>query len=376
LVSGWSADWDKALVAALERAPSRRYPLYWDRRSSKGDTAQRLLQARAGHTIHALSADDLFRDLLASVEALDRLAEPPLTTAMAVARLKRYLPNPIHRIDLHDLVMAATERVTQHVKEQPLHLPESGWAELQDVYERHLEATTPLLHLLSAGVRHDHDDAHAALWLDVLQRLLNVRRLANEFSEVLDQARHYPALLALQTMGVTAVCQGRDALLLHMLTEVEWRNPYYPNELAPAAQVLHIERVLNHYHISSLPRWDGNQLKYPASRMLKEDLRDVLRESVPDDTEYQQVVHSYEYRIGLAQESMQDLPGSYRAARGEYFLDRWADTGGPEAEMAFRKTAEATGPNWSWWSLVGGQDSLDEHLLAYRETIEELRRRR
>jgi hypothetical protein len=28
IISGWSADWDKALVAAMERLKSRRYPLY------------------------------------------------------------------------------------------------------------------------------------------------------------------------------------------------------------------------------------------------------------------------------------------------------------------------------------------------------------
>jgi hypothetical protein len=42
IVSGWSADWDKALVAAHRRVRSRRrrYPLFWDSRSSKGEAAK------------------------------------------------------------------------------------------------------------------------------------------------------------------------------------------------------------------------------------------------------------------------------------------------------------------------------------------------
>lgn len=61
LISGWSAEWDKALVAALERGPSRRYPLYWDARSSRGPSALRLLAQHRGVVVPASSADELFR---------------------------------------------------------------------------------------------------------------------------------------------------------------------------------------------------------------------------------------------------------------------------------------------------------------------------
>jgi SIR2-like domain len=63
LVCGWSADWDRALVAAIERSPTRRYPLYWDSRSSKGSSAQELLAARSGIGVPASSADELFVQL-------------------------------------------------------------------------------------------------------------------------------------------------------------------------------------------------------------------------------------------------------------------------------------------------------------------------
>ena len=111
IISGWSADWDTALVAALERLKSRRYPLYWDSRSSKGETARRLLAQHSGVVTPASSADELFTGLVDRIDALDRLAEPPLTTAVAVARLKRYLPDPVRRIDLDDLVTGAVSAV-------------------------------------------------------------------------------------------------------------------------------------------------------------------------------------------------------------------------------------------------------------------------
>jgi hypothetical protein len=46
-----------------------------------------------------------------------------------------------------------------------------------------LAATTPLLHLLVAGVHHDEAGVHSQLWIDVLQRLLDAR-----VTSVLDQA--------------------------------------------------------------------------------------------------------------------------------------------------------------------------------------------
>ncbi len=107
----------------MERCTSRRYPLYWDVRSSKGATAQRLLHLRGGYGVRVNSADELFTGLVASIEALDHLAEPPLSTAMAVARLKRYLPDPERRIDSHDLLMDATDRVVEAIESQPLSVP-------------------------------------------------------------------------------------------------------------------------------------------------------------------------------------------------------------------------------------------------------------
>ncbi len=105
-------------MGALEATPNRRYPLYWESRSSKGETAQRVLANRQGLVIQSAGADELFGELLASIEALDRLAHPMLTTAMAVARLKRYLPDRVRRIDLYDLVMDAANDVAAHIAEQ------------------------------------------------------------------------------------------------------------------------------------------------------------------------------------------------------------------------------------------------------------------
>lgn len=57
IVSGWSADWDPALRAALTRAPTWGYPVYWAARGEPSKIATDLIRQRAGRTIRIDSAD-------------------------------------------------------------------------------------------------------------------------------------------------------------------------------------------------------------------------------------------------------------------------------------------------------------------------------
>jgi NAD-dependent SIR2 family protein deacetylase len=256
LISGWSADWDTALVAALDATPNRRYPLYWDGRSSKGDTAQQVLANRQGLTIPSAGADELFRDLLASVEALDRLAQPPLTTAMAVARVKRYLPDPIRRIDLHDLLLNAADDVAASVSEQPTSLPSIDGEKIQSIWNDHLQTVTPLVHMLIAGVWHDPDGIHDPLLEDTLQRLVDAgTEPLSTVTTGLDSARLWPALLATTAIGVAAVRRDRERLILRLARSVEGRGQMGGGPRLPASQLLHPNRVLEGSWVNAMPRW-------------------------------------------------------------------------------------------------------------------------
>lgn len=108
---GWSADWDVALRAAIERAPSRRFTTYWAARGVISATAQQLLDHRAGVQIPIKDADQFFTTLQERVAALAQFNEPhPLSTKAAVASLKRYLAEDRYRIRLHDLLEEEAER--------------------------------------------------------------------------------------------------------------------------------------------------------------------------------------------------------------------------------------------------------------------------
>ncbi|MFE9789813.1 SIR2 family protein [Nocardia salmonicida] len=369
LISGWSGDWDSALVAALESTP-RRYPLYWDSRSSTGHKAKQLLGLHQGHVLEADSADTLFVDLTTSIEALTRLAEPPLTTAMAIARLKRALPDPVRRIELHDLVLG---RVSEIRRAQ---LPPFGptYAEVDVYLDSLLEATKPLLAMLIEGVRHDIDGAHTALWVEVIQQLLDSRRFISGQNPHQSSLQHYPALLALRTMSLVAVHRHRDELLVRLLTEPHWADPMRYNERWPAAHVLHLHQVIE-ISVNELPRWNGTKWLYPPGHLLRAALREVSADYLPVDADYKQCCEDVEYRTGLVQQLLQEgYRSAYRANDAEFVAwEKWGDESGTvAAEDRFRRDLIDRG-DLAWVKLFADRPA-EEVLLDYREVLKNYRR--
>ena len=125
IVCGWSADWDTALRSALYRTRSRRYSTYWMHRGPLGDHAARLVAQAKVITVPIDDADSAFGALADGVTALRaaRDRHPP-TTDLAVGRLKLYLPDPLSRIKLHDLLDSETEAVIKHIAEGEAPVPE------------------------------------------------------------------------------------------------------------------------------------------------------------------------------------------------------------------------------------------------------------
>jgi hypothetical protein len=175
-------------------------------------------------------------------------------------------------------------------------------------------------------------------------------------------------------MGLVAVRRKRDDVLIHLLTEVTWRNPLGGRDPILAAEALHQHRILDHDALNTLPRWEGTKWYFPASHMLRADLREVMLEAVPQEAEYKTLCNNYEYRVGLVQHS-DGQAGSYRSASGEFVGEgQWTHEEGPFAEEDFHREAARARDDWPWWSVVGNQEAIDAGLLAYREVLEHYQR--
>lgn len=367
IVCGWSAEWDHALVTALERARRRRYPLFWAYRSQLTTAARRLVAQHQAVEIAGLTADDVFGGLVDRLEALDRLGEPPLTRAIAVARLKRQLPDPIRHIDVHELVMGEVEQVTAYIQQRPQQPSQDDAQSRQDSHDQLRREADTLLHLMVTGVYFDRDRMHTDLWVQVIRRLMAARRIpSGAFNRVWDALQHYPALLILRAAGLAALLAGRDDVLLRLLTEPSWTNPRRRAEPAKAADVLHDYRVFCDNWINTFPRWSGQLFLYPPSHLLREVLRKSLASIEPDNNAYNRLVSRYEYRVALVQHRIEN-PWSLPAS-GEFILDsHWTVENELEWEADFRATADLA--KWG-----GTPDEMETSLANLRAHLSNFRR--
>jgi hypothetical protein len=358
VISGWSADWDRALVRVLEATP-RRYPLYWDSRSSKSNTAKNLLVQHGGHTIEAESADELFTSLSASVDALTRLAQPTLTTAMAIARLKRALPNPLLRIEVQDLLSEQASLVAPAIAGIPerTNTVEAANISLDQLFE----ASKPILSLLVQVVRYD-DGTHTRRLSDALQTLMDARRKVLSWT-TFDSMQHYPALLALRAMSIEAVRVNRDDVMVDLLLRPRWRGAFNQSGSTCAAQVLHQSRIFDDNDSARFPRLAGRNHAFPTSGLLRLVLEEFFGDLGVDAATYRQLCDDVEYRTGLVQFLLDTQPGDLNANAGEYLRE----TRRSAAEERFRESLTRSG-GAGWGDLLA--NDVETALTGYGQHLD------
>ncbi|MFE1439836.1 SIR2 family protein [Streptomyces sp. NPDC058739] len=324
IVCGWSADWDKALVRAVEGTRSRRYPLFWSQYGRFSDAARALTAQHDAVVIDGRSADELFTDLVRRVEALDRLTTTPITRDVAVVQLKRALPDPLRRIELFDLVDQAVTQIADRStpEDKPVYVPSTAWADTFGSNVRGYRADSDiLLHLLANGVFHD-DGTHDHVWQRAVERLVRLRDTTpGTSSSYLEELRHVPALLAMWTIGIASVLSRREELLATALYRPEWTVPHSGHPRRGPAWYLNPVRVLNADGLHDMHQAEnGNKFRYPQSNWMKDTLREPFRLVEPSDVAYREACARFEFLASMIAMDT-DEPAFANPWAGEFFLD-------------------------------------------------------
>lgn len=209
IVAGWSADWDEALRTALTRAPYRRFSTYWTSRGEPGTKAADLIARRGATLIKIDEADSFFQGLAEKVKSLEEFSRPhPLSAAVAVASLKRYLSEPKHRIALDDLVSEEVSRVSAITSGKQFDTNErevSGPAVLNRLRAYEAAATTLIKMGFIAGQWCEGDQLRS--WVKALTRL--AYKHSQSGTTLWLELQRYPATLLLYAMGIGAVTSER-----------------------------------------------------------------------------------------------------------------------------------------------------------------------
>lgn len=216
IVAGWSGDWDRALRAAIMRAPNRRYSSYWLTRGKLSERAQDLVSHRKATLAIAPDADSFFQALSSKVTTIHASRQPnPASVELTVAMAKRYLSKPEFRIQLDDLIVKQVERTTSALSEM-YDSDGDGAGEFRDWVLRYEAATDPLVRLAGIigrwGSQHEHN-----VILEVIQTLLSRgygRRVGHqEWIEL----KRYPAALVFYGYGMGLTRAGRLADLYALM---------------------------------------------------------------------------------------------------------------------------------------------------------------
>ncbi|MDO9052312.1 MAG: SIR2 family protein [Gallionella sp.] len=295
IVCGWSADWDAALRAAIERCPSRRFTTFWTTRPPLSDQAKRLSDHRKAEVLQIGDANQLFDNLWINVQALGDLSAPhPLSAKMAVATIKRYLVEPTARIRLRDLIHDETEKLVGELNENafpaqaPLHP-----TEIKQRLEKYDALCETQLSVIVAGC-YWGESQHMKLWVDCLERIANSTGSRSGITYLLDM-RRYPALLLLYGAGLAAITAGNYQTLASILTQPKVKNES-GKETAICLEVF-TYRVLDKDIAQKLPGLERHHT--PVSDYLFDKLRLPLREYIPRDDDYQAKFDYLEYLMAL-----------------------------------------------------------------------------
>jgi len=313
IICGWSGDWDEALRSAILRTASRRFTTYWAKHGELTDISRGLIAHRDAQVIPIDTADVFFSDLREQVLAIDRLSQPPSdSTAIAVARLKEYLPEPRHRIRLSDLVDDTVERLVERLSDtsfsadQPREISSENATHRMRAYEA---AAGRLLHLACVAGRWA-EEPHYAVWRRAFQRLDSHRSQGG--IEIWLQMQRYPQTLLLYAFGLGALQGDRLEFLNHILcTPLRARN-----EDRPAVDVLPPLRLFSHGGRVMQILEGMEQRKFPANDWIHDVLRPVANQLIPDDQTYTLTFDKLEILIALA-----------FAHQGQPFTEGWMPVG-------------------------------------------------
>ena len=295
IVCGWSGTWDTALRNAILRTPNRRFATYWLHRGNVSPDAQEIIRHRDAISITIQDADSAMDDLIEKVQALAAATDQrPADTAVAIAQMKRYLPDPVHRIRLHDLVMGEVSAVIEQVQGLPTsgQFTPEGYAERMALYER---AMSTLMALLANGAFFSDRVEHDRLWVRCTE-LLATRPQEQAGLNLLVDMQQYPTLLALYALGLGALAADRVDSIARVLTDITVQERSEPMPVAVAAASLH---VLKHDTVKrSLDGFKGR--KTPVSDHLRDLMGPAMSSIVADQQRLEDLFDEVEYLLGIA----------------------------------------------------------------------------
>jgi hypothetical protein len=375
VVAGWSALWDTALRAAIERSPNHRFTTFWAARGKVEEGARGLIERRRAVLIEIEGADSFFQSLSEKVTSLEQIGGPhPLSAQVAAATLKRYLSEDRHRIRARDLVLDKAKRLRAELNSEKFPVDVAKPSEDDLILRmKQLEAlTAPLLSLFIAG-GYWGEPQHEPVWSDCVGLIAEQEQAGRGIKGYLN-LRAYPALLLIYGGGMAAVAANKYGNLAALLVRPGGENMSLQRE-EPLAHLLNADVIISRDVAQKILNPEKRNYT-PASDYLALVLREPLRDLLPRDAQFDNCFDRLEYLWTLVHIDLRtQLKSSSRWVIGRFLWrdEKHYDFKETVLEQLYREMDEA-GENWPGLKagLFGG--SL-ERLRQARKDLDEARSR-
>jgi len=303
IVCGWSGVWDTALRNAILRAPNRRYRTFWAARHGKvADEAKDVLDHRNAVIVPIEDASVFFAAVADKVATLGEVSRPhPASVELAVAAVKRHLPDERHRIRLVDTVMEEARRLHTLLHDADRY-PVQG-VDLEGAHatvRRYQADAEVLLNMLAHLGAHGTRLVHRDLAVRALDLVINHEGPFGGLTALL-ALRRYPALICFYATGLGAVSTDNWSMLRDIALRPRWHDI---RQAEPLVAAVHPFRVFQ--DAEPLAQWLATGERAPSSKRLvphsdhlHELLRGPLRPLLDSDRRYDEAFDRFEYLTGV-----------------------------------------------------------------------------
>ncbi|MFY1112723.1 MAG: SIR2 family protein [Methanosarcinaceae archaeon] len=291
IVCGWSAEWDKALRDSLFRRKNRRFSTYWTSKGQVGDEAVKLISHLKAQQVTIDGADEFFSKLSDNVGALRDFERPhPLSTTLAVAKVKKYLVEDKYSIKLHDLVMEELDRVCFELASDRFEINVELTSDLylNRVYE--YEELMKTLIGISTTIVYFDKGKHSILINKIIERIVKLPRTFGDRD--LSRLQSYPALLLLNSIGVVSLESYNYDVLATILLKTHYKGYWFSN----SGKKTNLIKEL--YKFQILQPQKNTKIAKPENYIV-EAVRKYVDEYLPDDKKYEEYFDIFEYLLGL-----------------------------------------------------------------------------
>ena len=371
IVCGWSAEWDPALRAAIERAPSRRYTFFWAARNGViGETGSELVAHRAGVVIPIKDSDSFFIELESRVKAIeDSQAPHPLSIELARAETKRLIPETRFHIRFHDLLTEETERCFARCEEIFKVPTTASIEEFNRRLEHYRSATEILLSILTTVAVHGSDQ-QGLLVTRVVERLSELSKPQGGVDVWLN-LRYFPMLWAVFGVGVAACSVERFSMAAAVLLHPKIWDYSSAQAAEPIARILVPARIVHNEAMKAVKGYEG--FRFPVSEYLFQHLRQTLGSVISSDRKFELAFDLFEFLLALEHGNLRLLAqNSWWAPPGRFVFSLGRQSGALQQYLTDRLQSE--GGNWSLFASGFTQGNKDRYDHLKRELLESFSR--